>query len=262
MLIAGEIGAVVLCASTWAETSSDERSATAPWSWPSGGIQSIVPRNFEYEVVDTGESVTVGFDEQPRPPAPEDEDIACNASVESQRVEVQLDAPLGDREVYDGVQPEPRPVDRAVETVDVTVVPDGWTAVGMAIAGVEDDTWEQAFGKEGADWYFVVSQQPEADAITPGGHPNAGDGPRHRGPDPASRASALRPPCHCCADLPVGGDARQGRISVDHHLVHDEKERRGVFLHGLDDRDLMTVDPKRPHDPFHPTLLPRRSPGT
>lgn len=171
MLIAGEIGAVVLCASTWAETSSDERSATAPWSWPSGGIQSIVPRNFEYEVVDTGESVTVGFDEQPRPPAPEDEDIACNASVESQRVEVQLDAPLGDREVYDGVQPEPRPVDRAVETVDVTVVPDGWTAVGMAIAGVEDDTWEQAFGKEGADWYFVVSQQPEADAITPGGTP-------------------------------------------------------------------------------------------
>ena len=126
-------------------------------------------QNLVHEVLETGESVTVGFEELPGPPA--SEDVACITLAQPQRFDIDLSAPLGDRQVYDGVGPEPQTVHRLAELVDVTTVPDGWTAEEPEISGVEGDGWQQTFHRDGADWYFAVDQQPESDATTPEGTP-------------------------------------------------------------------------------------------
>jgi hypothetical protein len=129
-------------------------------------------QNFDYEVVETGESVTVGFEELPAPASSNDPArVACTDMLQPQRFDIDLSAPLGDREVYDGVRPEPKKLHRLAELVDVTTVPNGWTAEEPAIAGVEENGWQQTFLKDGADWYFAVNQEPASDATTPEGTP-------------------------------------------------------------------------------------------
>jgi hypothetical protein len=128
-------------------------------------------QNFEYEVIETGDSVTVGFDEQPRPAGPPGEDVACVAMEQPQRFDIDLGATLGDREVFDGVSPEPKKVHRLAELVEVTAVPEGWSTDDPVIAGVDSNGWQQTFHNDGVDWYFAVVQQPEADATTPEGTP-------------------------------------------------------------------------------------------
>jgi hypothetical protein len=133
-------------------------------------------QNFEHEVVETDRSVTIGFEELPAAPPPAAGDsgvdaVACTATDEPQRFDVDLEAPFGEREVYDGVRPEPQIVHRLAELVDVTTVPDGWTAEEPSIADGKEHWWAQQFSKDGADWYFTVQQEPEADATTPEGTP-------------------------------------------------------------------------------------------
>jgi hypothetical protein len=126
-------------------------------------------QNFEYEVVETGESVTVGFDELPDVAVPRGDEVACTDALEPQRFEIELEASLGDRDVFDGVGSTPKQVHRLAELVDVTAVPDGWTTDGPLAVGPTG--WQQTFHRDGADWYFAVNQRPEDDATTPEGTP-------------------------------------------------------------------------------------------
>jgi len=126
-------------------------------------------QNFEYEVVETGESVTVGFEELPDVAVPPGDEVGCARIFMAQRFEIELGAPLGDRDVYDGVGPEPKTVHRLAALVDVTAVPDGWTTDGPLAVGPTG--WNQTFTRDGADWYFAVDQQREADVTTPEGTP-------------------------------------------------------------------------------------------
>jgi hypothetical protein len=151
--------------------SEDERRVTVRvGSSPPG--RGPCAQNFAYEVVETGESVTIGFDEQPTIPPPS-KNTSCNLSAEPQRVEVELEARLGGRDLYDGIDPEPIPVDRAVETIDVTVVPDGWSPDGEVMAATDDHHWVQAFREEGADWELEVAQSPAGENVTPVGGTSA-----------------------------------------------------------------------------------------
>jgi hypothetical protein len=126
-------------------------------------------QNFKHEVTETERSVTVRFEKLPSPRLGEGE--ACAEMLRPQRFDIALGAPLGHRAVYDGLRPEPQKVHRLDQLVRVTTVPSGWSADEPAIAGAEENGWQQAFHKDGADWYFAVNQQPTPDATTPEGTP-------------------------------------------------------------------------------------------
>jgi hypothetical protein len=127
-------------------------------------------QNFTHEVVATDRSVTVAFDEQPTAPVPDGEDVGCADVFAPQRFDIDLDAPLGDREVFDGVRPEPQLVHRLGELVEVTTTPDGFTPREPSIVEGEAGRWSQQFHGD-ADWYVSVDQQPAATATTPEGTP-------------------------------------------------------------------------------------------
>jgi hypothetical protein len=150
--------------------SEDERTLTIMvGSSPAG--DGPCDQNFVHEVIETGESVTVGFERLPGPPA--SEDVGCPDVSEPQRFDIELSAPLGERQVYNGVRREPQTVHRLAELVDVTTVPDGWTAEEPTIAGSQENGWywQQTFYNDSADWYFAVSQQPASDAAPQHGTP-------------------------------------------------------------------------------------------
>jgi len=126
-------------------------------------------QNFAHELVETADSVTVAFDE--RPTARLGEGEACDDMLDPQTFEVALDAPLGTRAVFDGVRPQPQLVHRLAEAIEVTHVPDGFTAEVPLITEGEAGTWQQLFHRDGADWYFNVAQYPEDEAPTPEGTP-------------------------------------------------------------------------------------------
>jgi hypothetical protein len=134
--------------------------------------------NYEHQVVETDQSVTIELERLPTPrddpdDLPEGSDgFACTAMEQSQALEVTLDAPLGDREVFDGVQSEPQAVHRRAELVDVTYVPDGFTAQEPIITDDVENGWSQLFTTE-ADpiWDLWIDQRPAAGAPTPEGTP-------------------------------------------------------------------------------------------
>jgi hypothetical protein len=73
----------------------------------------------------------------------EDQVIGCSDALEQQRFGIELGAPLGDRDVFDGVGSEPKLVHRLAELVDVTAVPDGWTTDAPLPVG--SSGWQQTF---------------------------------------------------------------------------------------------------------------------
>jgi hypothetical protein len=150
--------------------SEDERTLTIDVG-SSGPGDTACHQNFEHEVIETEDSVTVEFDEQQPPPPVEGEEVVCTDMLDPQTFEVELAAPLGDRTLHDGVRPEALVVHHLAEVVEVTHLPDGFTAEGPGIGGVEQNGWQQTFHRDGADWYFAVIQQPEADAVVPEGTP-------------------------------------------------------------------------------------------
>lgn len=126
-------------------------------------------QNFEMEVVETDTTVTVAFDEEPVPALGEGE--ACTDILEPQVASVSLDVVLGDRALYDGIRPEPRPVHRLAEVVEVGDVPDGFTNQEPQFTEGQPGAWQQMFLSDGADWYFTVAQDPEGEAPAPEGTP-------------------------------------------------------------------------------------------
>jgi hypothetical protein len=134
-------------------------------------------QNFEYEVVESDTSVTIGFDLQAEaraqdPPPGDDVDAyACPAMAVPQRFEIDLGAPLGDRQVLDGVRPERQVVHRKAELVEATVLPDGFTAEEPFITEGDPYWWQQTFMGDGADWYVNVVQQRGAQPRTSDGTP-------------------------------------------------------------------------------------------
>ena len=115
-------------------------------------------QNFVHDVVETGESVTISFEEQPAPAT--SEKVACPEIAFIQQVRVTLEEPLGDRKVYDGIQTTPRTVFRMADLVAVTSVPSGFVAEKPAPRlDRGHPAWQQTFMRGGADWYFFVGQE-------------------------------------------------------------------------------------------------------
>jgi hypothetical protein len=125
-------------------------------------------QTFHYDLVETAESVTIGFGEEAAVPLPDGG--GCEEMLAPQRFDVELTAPLGEREVYDGVESEPRVVHHLAELVEVTQLPDGWVAQEPAPGvGHSGEGWQQMFLRDGADWYFSVMQEPTSGAVPPEG---------------------------------------------------------------------------------------------
>lgn len=124
--------------------------------------------DFDHDVVETDESVTVAVQSHAHTPPPSG-NVVCPDMAVPKSIEVELGAPLGDREVFDAIHAEPQPVHRASDLVDVTDVPAGWSGAWQVTPG---HGWQNTFHKDGADWYFAVNQEPTAEATTPEGTPS------------------------------------------------------------------------------------------
>lgn len=124
---------------------------------------------FQYEVTETEDAVTVAFDQLEQTTATTGP-VACIAMAQPQQFEIQLDAPLGDRALYDGVQPQPQQVWRLAEVVEPTVLPDGVTAddlVREPRGERKETSWSQyAEVPSGPRWDLWIDQGP-AGSFTP-----------------------------------------------------------------------------------------------
>ena len=127
-------------------------------------------QRFQHEVTETEDAVTVAFDllEQTTPPT--GPVGGCNLMLQPQHFEIRLDAPLGDRTLYDGVQPQPQQVWRLAEVVEPTVLPDGVTADDLVRSPGGDlgpVHWSQyAEVRSGPGWDLWIDQGP-AGSFTP-----------------------------------------------------------------------------------------------
>jgi len=128
-------------------------------------------QRFQHEVIEAEDAVTVAFDllEQVTTTI---EPVPCVAMRQPQTFDVSLDAPLGDRALYDGVQPQPQLVWRLAEVVNPTVLPDGVTAADLvrSPAGEEQGplAWSQfAQVPSGPGWDLWIDQGPTGSFIPP-----------------------------------------------------------------------------------------------
>lgn len=117
-------------------------------------------QSFRHDVAQTAAAVTVGF--QAVAPTSTTAPALCVDTFQPQTFQIRLDAPLGDRPVYDGVQRQPRTIHRLGDLVQVTGLPDGWAPERAAPLDFADGTsgWQQDFRKDGEDWYLYVIQAP------------------------------------------------------------------------------------------------------
>lgn len=82
---------------------------------------------------------------------------ACTGEAIPQHLTVPLSEPLGDRRLYDGVQPDPRPVHRAAELVTIPVLPEGFEL--GSVGTLAPDGWEQFYEHPDGEWSVVVLQR-------------------------------------------------------------------------------------------------------
>ena len=82
---------------------------------------------------------------------------ACAGDSTPQHFTVPLRAPLGDRQLYDGVQRDPRPVYREAELITVPVLPEGFER-GF-VDPLPPDGWQQFYEHRDREWSVVVLQQ-------------------------------------------------------------------------------------------------------
>ena len=117
---------------------------------------------YEHAVIETKERVTVEFRTSmnaPHSTVP----VACPQVLEERTVDIRLRAPLGNRPLYDGMSPQPKPVWRLADVVDATVLPDGVTAADLTPtpAGPAPLSWSQtAEVSSGPGWDFFIDQGP------------------------------------------------------------------------------------------------------
>lgn len=126
-------------------------------------------QQFRYEVTETEHAVTVAF-AQVEQTTTATEPVACEDVLQPQSFEIELDSPLGDRALYDGVQPQPRQVWRLAEVVVPTVLPDGVTADDLGRSPGTDFGpvhWTQhAVVPSGPGWDLLIDQG-RAGSFTP-----------------------------------------------------------------------------------------------
>jgi hypothetical protein len=132
-------------------------------------------QRFQHEVIETEDTVTVAFDllEQVTTTI---EPVPCVAMAQPQHFEIHLEAPLGDRPLYNGVEPEPQDVWWLADVVEATVLPDGVSADDLdKFPGGGPDSvghWSQsAQVPSGPGWDLWIDQAPEGSFVPPSTEP-------------------------------------------------------------------------------------------
>jgi hypothetical protein len=128
---------------------------------------------YEPRVEERADRVIVAFVPRPRPPWGRIPLGGCSGEGVPQHLGVTLDAPLGQREVYDGAQRAPRPLHHEADLVEVTVLPAGFPRPprgdrlvrGHRVEPLGDGGWEQYFEpRRGTGWSLAVRQRPRGQA--------------------------------------------------------------------------------------------------
>jgi len=117
----------------------------------------------DHDVVETPDSVIVAVGSAEDEATTSAPNGACGLEVSIDTIEIPLQDPLGGRDLYDGIDPEPRDdVLRKADLVEVTYVPAGFEAVEEEtyMTSIEEP-WQRNFrAPAGAGWYFAVMQVP------------------------------------------------------------------------------------------------------
>lgn len=131
-------------------------------------------QRFRHQVIETNDDVTIAFDLLELP-AETTTPAVCPANVVPQDVRIVLDAPLGDRQVYDGVQTQPKDVGRLAEVVVPEVLPDGITIDDVTQTPRPDAgplSWSQAVAvPSGPGWALFIDQGPIGSFTSPSTEP-------------------------------------------------------------------------------------------
>jgi LysM repeat protein len=125
-------------------------------------------QRFENKVTETNGSVTVAFRQIAHVATSTTGPVVCQFSMRPQTVAIRLAAPLGDRLLFDGMNPTPQPVWHRTEVVQPTVLPEGVSAADLLVRpGHLVGRWSQsAQVASGPGWDLWIDQAP-AGAITP-----------------------------------------------------------------------------------------------
>jgi hypothetical protein len=126
-------------------------------------------QRFEHKVSETNANVTVAFRQIPSPTDTK-EPVVCARTMASQAVEIRLAAPLGDRLLFDGVNPTPQQVWRRADVVRPTVLPAGVTAGDLVVMPGPANWSQSAQVTSGPGWDLWIDQAP-AGSITPSTNP-------------------------------------------------------------------------------------------
>lgn len=117
--------------------------------------------NYNYELVEGPDTVVIEFRQLPHEPATtEAPDAPCIIGrAQPQVFDIALAQPLADREVRDGLRPEPRPIRRLDELVTLTYTPEGFVPAAPTYdTEGRQPGWERPYRSRQSDWYFVIEQ--------------------------------------------------------------------------------------------------------
>ncbi len=122
---------------------------------------------FLYHVTETDHSVTVAF--RRATSASTTAPIACPDVLVTQRFDIRLHAPLGDRPLYDAIGQQPRPVWHVADVVRPTVLPGGITVHDLTpTPGSAPLDWSQsAQVTSGPGWDLWIDQGPAGSFTAP-----------------------------------------------------------------------------------------------
>lgn len=129
-------------------------------------------QQFEHAVTETDELVTIAFD-QVEPTTTTTDSVACTLMAQPQRFDIDLQVPLGDRDVHNGIDDEAQPVWRRADVVEPTVLPDGVTHADLGASPNRSRdgsprSWSQhADATSGPGWDLWIDQQPAGSFMVP-----------------------------------------------------------------------------------------------
>lgn len=131
-------------------------------------------QRFLHEVIEEANSVTVAFEEVASPSI---ESQPCALALQQQIVELELDGPLGDRELIDGSDGARRPVWRRADLVVPEVLPEGVADDDLEVTPSFDQgtqAWTMlAQVDSGPGWDLWIDQLPAGTFTPPSTAPGA-----------------------------------------------------------------------------------------